>query len=148
MAKAYYPDGRSKHKVLIEHMCDEIPGLQSTGFWPSVKNLLDELDIEFKRLPFNPDAFRVDRENTTLEIHEAVITHSPRDDALRAMGSLWFDFDCAHWDVKLFIHRLDTTTPAEVELAFWYFDWLRECVEDALPTRLTTNATEEGARNG
>lgn len=118
---------------MIAGLLANIPGLQKRGFWRTVIALAEEpqIDVELRKREFLPDAFRIDRESCVIEIHEAVNTHPPKRRALMAMGMLWYDFDSGgwgeeQWDVKLFLHRNDTLTPAEVDLGFWWMENVRE----------------------
>ncbi|MBB4857033.1 hypothetical protein HNO88_000330 [Novosphingobium chloroacetimidivorans] len=125
-----YRAREDRHKLLIDQTVASFPGVQKAGFWPAMRTLYEELDLEFQKYPFNPDAFKVDRESKTVEIHEAVVTHAPTERCLCCMGWIWFDLDNALWGTKLFLHRYDQVTPAEVDLSYWYTRTLLDDVDD------------------
>jgi len=107
-------------------MIVETRGAETKRFWPAIEDLArcegwwDAPRVQ----PFRPDAFKIDRANQTIEIHEAVITHPPTEKTLLSMGSLWFALDSEEWDLKLFLHRPDDLTPAEISLCHWYYQLL------------------------
>lgn len=127
MAGTNYPRSQERHKQLISSIVLK-HGAETKSFWKAIRTLSEQEDWwePPREQPFRPDAFKIDREASTVEIHEAVVTHPPSRNGLLCMGAFWFAMDCESWDVRLFLHRADQVAPTEINLCHWYLEIIRE----------------------
>ena len=100
---------QEKHSGMIDALAGSYPGMKRLGFWKAVGDLATELGCEVEtRKTFLPDAYRLNRETSEIEIHEVVRTHDLDHHKMKALGLMWEDWDCdaGHdWLPVLYIHR-------------------------------------------
>ena len=122
------PRSQARHTALIADLVASHPDMQTKGFWRAVRSLADELGAEIWDHRFRPDAFRINRETQTIEIHEVVVSHDLPRRTLQMMGMFWFDWDCEgdhDWLPTLWVHR-EGAKPQEYDLCYWYHATVRD----------------------
>jgi len=86
------------HRKHIADVLRDYPGAQAGGFETAMHALHKEACGrsfgEMASPGFRPDAFRINRETSEIELYEVEITSALTDRKVIDMGMFWFEWDC------------------------------------------------------
>lgn len=114
------------HTKLIDQLIDGIPGVRQHGFWRAHSELCQHLDIEEMRFGFVPDAWRINKNSSEIEIFEVEVHSKLKAHKIRILGEFWefWDGECSDWlPVLILVDRFGNQSRMDLQSAVFGTGW-------------------------